>query len=99
MCGRDDKWLGFAADAVSQVVMLRPLLGARSEAIRPLLGPAQRAKDYLCDRLPGVKLEDHGVEWVRRTTSTDPLVNVGMLWASAVVGWLNGRQLHGHEQQ
>jgi hypothetical protein len=28
-----------------------------------------------------------------RTTSTDPLVNVGMLWTSAVLGWLNGRQL------
>ena len=93
MCGRDDKWLGLTGDAVTQVVMLRPLLRGQEQSLRPLLEPADRANRNLGRWLVKDRLEEHGVRWVRRATSTDPLVNVGMLWTSAVLGWLNGRQL------
>jgi hypothetical protein len=39
------------------------------------------------------KIEEHGVKWVTHGTSIDPLVNVGWLWVSAVLGILNGRDL------
>jgi hypothetical protein len=99
MCGRDDKWLGFTGDAVSQVVQLEPLLADRPAEHAALGRSAARAHAYLRARLPEARLEDHGVEWVTRTTSTDPLVNVGMLWVSAVLGWLDGRRMLGVEGQ
>ena len=54
---------------------------------------AKKAWDYLEPRLTTAKIEDHGVEWVNRKSSTDPLVNVAMLWASVLLGWLNGRAM------
>jgi hypothetical protein len=93
MCGRDDKWLGFTADAITQVTLLKPQLAGNRDALTELLGGAERAYRYLMRRTPHVKLADHCVEWVRRTTSTDPLVNVAMLWASFLLGWLNGQAL------
>jgi hypothetical protein len=96
MCGRDDKWLGLTGHAVTQVAMLLPLLeGDFVRWRQPLLAGAEKALTYLRPRLVTAKLADHGVQWVQRTTSTDPLVNVGMLWAAAVLGWLNGRELAG----
>lgn len=91
MCGQDDKWLGHTGNAVSQVAMLHDLLP--QEQVAPLMEPAAKAWQYLTSRLPLARLEDHGVEFVTRQSSIDPLVNVGMLWASAVLGWLNGRAL------
>ena len=72
---------------------LRPLLREQEQSLRPLLEPADRANHNLGRWLVQARLEEHGVQWVKRTTSTDPLVNVGMLWTSAILGWLNGRQL------
>jgi hypothetical protein len=95
MCGRDDKWLGLTGNAVSQVAMLLPLLAPDHPDRVELLAGARRAFAYLQAHLPGTRLADHGVEWVTRTTSTDPLVNVGMLWAAAVLGWVNGLELPG----
>ncbi|MCC6443733.1 MAG: hypothetical protein IT210_09800 [Armatimonadetes bacterium] len=95
MCGRDDKWLGFTGDAITQVAMLKPLLKRKPEELQPLLDGAAKAWRYLNGRLPEARIADHGVEWIHRTTSIDPLVNVAMLWASAAVGWLNGRELFG----
>lgn len=91
MCGRDDKWLGHTGNAISQVAMLQALLPGDETA--PLRLPAARTWDYLTSQLVTAPIEDHGVEFVTRQSSIDPLVNVGMLWASAVLGWLNGRGL------
>jgi hypothetical protein len=93
ICGRDDKWLGAAGAAISQVkaasgAMCRDRVSARALAERA--APTVR---YLLSRLPSAKLEEHGVEWVRRATSTDPLVNVAMLWLFAVMGALDAREL------
>ena len=93
MCGRDDKWLGFTGDAVSQVKMVESMAGADRKIYRPLQEGAKRAFSYLGGRLTMDRIGDHGVVWVNRTTSTDPLANVAMLWASAVLGWLNGIDL------
>lgn len=93
MCRRDDKWLGFTGDAITQVALLKPFIGDQPFKFQPLLDGAKRCFVYLRKRLPSVKIEEHGVEWVTRTTSTDPLVNVAMLWVSAVLGWLNGLEL------
>jgi hypothetical protein len=46
----------------------------------------------LAGRLTADRIEDHGVVWVTHATSTEPLANVAMLWASAVLGWLNGNE-------
>lgn len=92
MCGRDDKWLGFTGDAVRQIAMLKPLISDR-EVLQPLLNRAKLAYDYLCTHLPDANIEQHGVEWVNYKTSTDPLVNVAMLWTSAVLGVLDGQEL------
>jgi hypothetical protein len=89
MCGRDDRWLGLTGNAVSQVAMLQ----AAGAAIGGLLPAALRAKAYIEAALPEARIEEHGVQWVTRQTSLDPLVNVGMLWAASVLGWLNGRGL------
>ncbi len=96
MCGRDDKWLGLTGNAVSQVAMLLPLLPQTHRDRAELVAGARLAWSYLQARLPGASLGSHGVEWVTRTTSTDPLVNVGMLWAAAVLGWLNGLEALEH---
>jgi hypothetical protein len=93
MCGRDDKWLGFTGDAVTQVAQLRPHAAHIAEAWPELRRQAERAHRYLEARLATAKLEQHGVEWVQRKSSTDPLVNVAMLWASALRGWLDGCDL------
>jgi hypothetical protein len=93
MCGRDDKWLGFTADAVSQVAMLKPLLPANHEAMPELLRGAKRASDYIDAQLSVANTEEHGVRWVHKKSSTDPLCNVAMLWASLLLGWLNAREL------
>jgi hypothetical protein len=93
MSGRDDKWLGFTGDAVTQVALLKPHLAAEQADFQPLLEGAKRAYAYLSRRLPDARIEDHGVEWVARTTSTDPLVNVAMLWVSAALGALYGDEL------
>lgn len=92
MCGRDDKWLGFTGDAVSQVMMVESIAGSDRKIRRPLREGAKRAFSYLAGRLTTDRIEDHGVAWVTHTTSTEPLANVAMLWASAVLGWLNGNE-------
>jgi hypothetical protein len=43
-------------------------------------------------KIAAAELDQHGVEWVNRKTSLDPLVCVAMLWASGLLGWLNGRE-------
>jgi hypothetical protein len=93
MCGRDDKWLGFTGDAVSQAKMVASMAGADRKLCRPLMEGAKRAFSYLKGRLALDRVEAHGVVWVTHATSTDPLANVAMLWASAVLGWLNGNDL------
>ena len=91
MCGRDDKWLGFTADAISQVAMLKDRLPAGYPALPELLQGAKRASSYIDKQLSAAKLDDHGVQWMNRKTSIDPLCNVAMLWASLLLGWLNKR--------
>ena len=93
MCGRDDKWIGFTGHAVTQVAMLRPYARSITKAWPDLYAQARRAHNHLCEKLAEAKLETHGVEWVNRKSSTDPLVNVAMLWAGGLLGWLNGRDL------
>jgi len=93
LCERDDKWLGSTGDAVSQVAMLKPLVGEESSEFSKLLEATKRSFDYLRHELPRARIEEHGVRWVTRKTSLDPLVNVGMLWASAILGYLNGLDL------
>lgn len=92
MCERDDKWLGFTGDAITQVEMLRPFISKKKEWT-DLRRRAERANAYLVKKFSAAKIEDHGVEWVNRKTSTDPLVNVAMLWASGLLGWLNGQEM------
>ncbi len=92
MCGRDDKWLGFTGDSITQVLMLRPY-ASKNKSWNELRKNAEHAHHYLAGKLADVKLENHGVEWMNHKTSTDPLVNVAMLWGSALLGWLNGRAL------
>jgi hypothetical protein len=91
MCGRDDKWLGFTGDAVTQVALLQPHAADIGEAWPALRRQAERAHRYLAAGLDTAKLEQNGVEWVQHKSSTNPLVNVATLWASALLGWLNGR--------
>ena len=93
MCGRDDKWLGFTGDAVTQVVLLHPSVPKKDKAWPDLRRHAEHAQQYLTTKLATANLEGHGVEWVNRKSSTDPLVNVAMLWGSGLLGWLNGRDL------
>ncbi len=92
MCGRDDKWLGTTGDAVRQVVMLKPFVG-NQPVFQSLLNAAKRSYNYLCDRLPKADIDEHGVEWVTHTTLADPLVNVAALWASALLGVMDGEEL------
>ncbi len=89
MCGRDDKWLGFTADSISQVAMLERHLPRGDAALPELLQGAKRAAAYINNQLSTAKIEAHGVQWVNHKTSTDPLCNVAMLWASLLGGWLN----------
>ena len=89
MCGRDDKWLGFTADAVSQVAMIKERVPADHLALPELVAGAKRASSYIDKQVATAKVDGHGVEWVTRKTSTDPLCNVAMLWASLLLGWLN----------
>jgi hypothetical protein len=93
MCGRDDKWLGFTADAISQVAMIKSVVRENHPALPELDRNAKLASAYIDRQLAVAKVEDHGVEWVNRKTSTDPLCNVAMLWASLLLGWLNAREL------
>ena len=92
MCGRDDKWLGMAGAAITQVANVARHLKPTDEHMPGLRRGAERAKRYLEARAAAAKIEDHGVEWVNRKTSTDPLVNVAMLWTMALVGWLDGTE-------
>jgi hypothetical protein len=93
MCARDDKWLGFTADAISQTAMLQPLLKKDDPHLADLQKSAAKAWAYLQKEATTAKVEDHGVQWVNRKTSTDPLCNVAMLWASFLLGWLNAREM------
>jgi hypothetical protein len=93
MCGRDDKWLGFTGHAVTEVALLRPHVPETDNAWPDLQRRTQRAQRYLSEKLAMAKLENHGVEWVNHKSSTNPLVNVAMLWAGSLLGWLNGRLL------
>ena len=93
MCGRDDKWLGFSGAAVTQFALLKPHLEQKPGTLAPLLRDARRAYEHLNDRLAKADVKQHGVEWVNKKTSTDPLVNVGMLWTYALQGWVNGQRL------
>jgi hypothetical protein len=86
MCGRDDKWLGFTADALSQVAIIKRQLPANHRALPELVAGAERATAYIERQAKVARIEDHGVEWVTRTTSIDPLCNVAMLWASLLLG-------------
>lgn len=92
ICGRDDKWLGTTGYAISQVAALKRIVSDQ-DTLPPLLARAKLSYDYLCDRLPTAQLDEHGVEWVNRTTMADPLVNVGWLWLAALVGLLDGDKL------
>src|SRR6478735_6554520 len=60
MCGRDDKWLGFTADAISQVAMLKDQLPAGHSALAELLQGANRASSYIDNQVSAAKLDDHG---------------------------------------
>ena len=95
ICGRDDKWLGAAGAAVSQAAIVSRAMarGSRGAAVPPF--PPERATPtvrYLLGRLPVARVEEHGVEWVHRTTTTDPLVNVAMMWLFAVLGALDAQE-------
>ncbi|NUQ63467.1 MAG: hypothetical protein HUU20_13390 [Pirellulales bacterium] len=92
MCGRDDKWLGFTGAAVSIVTMIAPCLKTGDDRAA-ILRDACRAKAYLDAGLEKTDVKSHGVQWVTRTSSTDPLVNVGMAWTYALLGWSNGQSL------
>ena len=89
MCGRDDKWLGFTGAAITQVAKIAPLLTRPTHGCSDSEG-LPSAPEVPPGRAGTAKVEDHGVEWVKRTRSTDPLVNVAMLWTMALVGWLDG---------
>jgi hypothetical protein len=93
ICGRDDKWLGATGLAITQAALLAPFLAAQPRIFARLREGAANAMVYLERHLPITRVEEHGVEWVERRTTTDPLVNVAMLWAAAVLGWQNGRRL------
>jgi hypothetical protein len=92
MCGRDDKWLGFTGAAVSIVTMVAPHLKAGDDRTALIRG-ANRAKAHLDAGLEKADVKSHGVDWVTRKSSTDPLVNVGMVWTYGLLGWNNGRTL------
>jgi hypothetical protein len=92
MCGRDDKWLGFTGAAVSIVTMVAPYLTEGHDRTA-LICDATRSKTYLDAGLEKAHVKAHGVEWVTRKSSTDPLVNVGMVWTYGLLGWNNGRTL------
>jgi hypothetical protein len=89
MCARDDKWLGFTGAAITQVANVATMLQPDDERLVGLRKGAASANRYLTAHLAQAKVEDHGVEWVKRTTSTDPLVNVAMVWGMALMGWLD----------
>jgi hypothetical protein len=92
MCGRDDKWLGFTGAAITQVANVAMMLKPNDKWLAEIRKGASSAMRYLTIRCAAAKIEDHGVEWVKRTTSTDPLVNVAMLWGMALMGWLDGER-------
>jgi hypothetical protein len=94
MCARDDKWLGFTGAAVTQVANVAKMLKPDDERLAELRKGASSAMRYLTTRSAATKIDEHGVEWVKRTTSTDPLVNVAMLWGMALMCWLDGIDLH-----
>lgn len=93
ICGRDDKWLGTTGDAISLVALLSSMVDSSSPRFTRLLERARASYRYLSSALPCARMEDHGVEWAKRTTSTDPLVNVAMGWLSALLGLLYAREL------
>lgn len=89
--GRDDEWLGMTGAALhqtAQVLEAFDLCGRAPETACWLRERAGRSFDYLRSSLATCRLEDHGVRWVNRTTTTDPLVNVGMQWLLAALGAL-----------
>jgi hypothetical protein len=92
MCGREDKWLGFTGAAVSMVAMVASHLKDGDDRAA-LIRDAHRAKAYLDAGLEQADVKTHGVEWVTRKSSADPLVNVGMAWTYGLLGWDNGRTL------
>jgi hypothetical protein len=71
----------------------RRQVAGRGAAVGALAERAMPTAKHLRTRLPYARLEDHGVEWVHRATSTDPLVNVAMLWLFVVLGVLDAREL------
>jgi hypothetical protein len=92
MCARDDKWLGTTGAAITQVANVAKMLKTTDERLADLRNHAESAIRYITARAAAAKIEDHGVEWVKRTTSTDPFVNVAMLWGMALMGWLDGTE-------
>jgi hypothetical protein len=92
MCGRDDKWLGFTGAAITQVANVAKTLRPSDDRLAELRKHAESAMRYLTARLAQAKVDDHGVEWVKKTTSTDPLVNVAMVWGMALMGWLDAAE-------
>ena len=89
--GRDDEWLGTTGNAVHQTALVLTGFGTDgpdAATAHWLRERAARAFDYLTSSLETCRLEDHGVRWVNRTTTTDPLVNVGAQWLLAVLGVL-----------
>jgi hypothetical protein len=91
MCTKDDKWLGTTGAAITQAAKTAATLRQSDDArLQELRAGADRAKRYLESQMKTAKIEGHGVQWVTRKTSTDPLVNVAMLWTMALVGWLDG---------
>jgi hypothetical protein len=89
MCARDDKWLGFTGAAITQVANVAKMLKPEDDRLPEVRKGASSAMRYLTTRSAATKIEDHAVDWVKRTTSTDPLVNVAMLWGMALMGWLD----------
>lgn len=92
VCGKDDKWLGCAGDAIRQVAMLKPFISESPTFLR-LVASARKSYNYLCDHILSADVDAHGVEWVTHSTYADPLVNVAMLRLCAILGVLDGAEL------
>lgn len=86
--GRDDQWLGMTGNAIHQVALVSALPGVDSATLAWLRERARRARSWMDAALADGRLGEHGVGWVHRTTTTDPLVNVGMQWLLAALGLL-----------
>ena len=90
--GRDDKWLGMTGNAVHQVALVSALPRVDSATMAWLHERAARASAWMAAALADGRTGEHGVEWVHRTTTTDPPVNVGMQALLTALGLLVGME-------